>query len=48
VISRKSHGCSSFLEMLIGGLKKMKGAVFINGKIAYKPEKLFFVKESVE
>jgi len=23
--------------MLVGGLKKMKGTVFINGKIAYKP-----------
>lgn len=37
IIGRKSHGASSFLEMLTGGLKKMKGTVFINGNIAYKP-----------
>jgi ABC-type transport system involved in cytochrome bd biosynthesis fused ATPase/permease subunit len=34
--------------MLVGGLKKMKGTVFIGGKIAYKPEKVFFAKETVE
>ena len=46
VIARKSHGCTSFLEMLMGGLKKINkdGKVLINGRISYKPEKPFFIK----
>lgn len=33
--------------MIIGNFIKLEGSVLINGKIAYKPEKVFFVKESI-
>ncbi len=34
--------------MIIGNFIHLEGTVLINGKIAYKPEKVFFVKESIQ
>lgn len=37
VIGKKGQGISSFVHMLIGSMKKIKGSVFLSGKIAYLP-----------
>jgi ABC-type transport system involved in cytochrome bd biosynthesis fused ATPase/permease subunit len=39
VIGKKGQGTSSFINMLIGSMKKIEGSVFMCGKIAYLPEK---------
>lgn len=33
--------------MLVGSMKKIKGNVFLSGKIAYLPEKLIFTSTTV-
>lgn len=38
---------SSFMHMLIGSMKKIKGNVFLSGKIAYLPEKYNFASTTV-
>ena len=37
VLGKKGQGRSSFVHMLIGLMKKIKGCVFLNGKVAYLP-----------
>lgn len=37
LLGKKRAGLSSFLEMLVGNLKKVRGKVYIRGKIAYMP-----------
>ena len=37
VIGKKGQGISSFVQMLVGSMKKIKGSVFLSGKIAYLP-----------
>lgn len=34
--------------MFIGNMKKLKGKIFMNGKLVYLPEKLFFLKDTVK
>lgn len=47
LLGKKKSGCSSFLEMLVGNLKRVKGKIQICGKISFLPEKLFFLKDTV-
>lgn len=47
VIGKKGQGISSFVHMLIGSMKKIKGNVFLSGKIAYLPEKFVFASATV-
>jgi hypothetical protein len=37
VIGKKGQGISSFVHTLIGSMKKIKGSVYLSGKIAYLP-----------
>ena len=48
VIAKKGQGTSSFVHMLVGSMKKIKGNVFLSGKIAYLPEKHVFSSASVK
>jgi ABC-type transport system involved in cytochrome bd biosynthesis fused ATPase/permease subunit len=48
VIGKKGQGISSFVHMLIGSMKKIKGSVFLGGKIAYLPEKFIFSSTTVK
>jgi hypothetical protein len=34
--------------MLVGNLKKIRGKVYLKGKISYLPEKHFFLKDTVK
>lgn len=47
LLGKKKAGCSSFLEMLVGNLKRVKGKVYVRGRVSYLPEKLFFLKDTV-
>ena len=47
VIGKKGQGISSFVHMLVGSMKKIKGNVFLSGKIAYLPEKFLFASATV-
>lgn len=47
VIGKKGQGSSSFIHMLVGSMKKIKGNVFLSGKIAYLPDKFLFSSASV-
>jgi ATP-binding cassette subfamily B protein len=47
VIGKKGQGSSSFVHMLVGSMKKIKGNVFLSGKIAYLPDKFLFSSASV-
>lgn len=42
VIGRKGQGSSSFVKMLVGNLKKIRGGFYLNGRVAYIPDKPFF------
>lgn len=48
VIGKKGQGISSFVHMLVGSMKKIKGSVFLSGKIAYLPEKFLFASATVK
>jgi len=48
LLGKKNSGCSTFLEMLVGNMKKVKGKINISGKISFMPEKLFFLKDTVK
>ena len=37
VIGKKGQGISSFVHSLIGSMKKIKGNIYLGGKIAYLP-----------
>ena len=47
LLGKKRSGLSSFLEMLVGNMKKVRGKVYIRGKVAFMPEKLFFLKDTI-
>lgn len=47
IIGKRLSGRTSFLEMLVGNLKRMKGKIYMKGKVAYLPEKHFFLKDTV-
>ena len=47
VIGKKGQGSSSFVHMLVGLMKKIKGSAFLSGKIAYSPDKFLFSSASV-
>lgn len=47
VIGKKGQGISSFVHMLVGSMKKIKGNVFLSGKIAYLPDKFHFASATV-
>ena len=47
VIGKKGQGISSFMHMLVGSLKKVKGSVFLSGKVGYLPDKFHFASASV-
>lgn len=47
VIGKKGQGSSSFVHMLVGSMKKIKGNAFLSGKIAYLPDKFLFSSASV-
>lgn len=36
------------MHMLVGSMKKIKGNVFLSGKIAYLPDKFLFSSASVK
>ena len=42
VLGKKGQGRSSFVHMLVGSMKKIKGSVFLKGKVAYLPEKFVY------
>jgi ABC-type transport system involved in cytochrome bd biosynthesis fused ATPase/permease subunit len=48
VVGKKGQGISSFVHMLVGSMKKIKGSVFLSGKIAYLPEKFEFASATVK
>jgi ABC-type protease/lipase transport system fused ATPase/permease subunit len=47
VIGKKGQGISSFMHMLVGSMKKVKGNVSLHGKIGYLPDKFHFASASV-
>jgi ABC-type polysaccharide/polyol phosphate transport system ATPase subunit len=47
IIGKKGQGSSSFVHMLVGSMKKIKGNAFLSGKIAYLPDKFLFSSASV-
>lgn len=47
VIGKKGQGISSFVHMLVGSMKKIKGSVFLSGKIAYLPDNFLFASSTV-
>jgi ABC-type branched-subunit amino acid transport system ATPase component len=47
VIGKKGQGISSFVHTLVGSMKKIKGNVFLSGKIAYLPEQFHFASATV-
>ena len=47
VIGKKGQGITSFVHMLVGSMKKIKGSVFLSGKIAYLPERFIFSSATV-
>lgn len=47
VIGKKGQGISSFMHMLVGSMKKVKGNVSLYGKIGYLPDKFHFACASV-
>lgn len=48
VIGKKGQGTSSFVHMLVGSMKKIKGNVFLSGKIAYLPDRHVFSSATVK
>jgi len=48
VIGKKGQGITSFVHMLVGSMKKIKGSVFLSGKIAYLSEKFIFSSATVK
>jgi ABC-type multidrug transport system ATPase subunit len=48
LLGKRNSGCTSFLEMLVGNMKRIRGKITINGKISFLPEKLFFLKDTVK
>lgn len=48
VIGKKGSGSSSFVHMLVGNMKKIKGSVFLNGKLSYLPERYTFSSATVK
>ena len=48
VIGKKGQGISSFVHTLIGSMKKIKGSVYLSGKIAYLPQKFHFASANIE
>jgi len=37
VIGKKHSGCSSFLEMMVGNMKRVRGKIYMRGKVSYLP-----------
>ncbi len=47
ILGKKGQGKTSFLRMLIGQMKKIKGSVFINSKAGASFENLFLRKDTL-
>lgn len=48
LLGKKHSGRSSFLQMLVGNMKRVKGKISITGKISFCPEKPFLMKDTVK
>ena len=48
VLGKKGQGRSSFVHMLTGLMKKIKGSVFLRGQVAYLPEKFVYSWSSIK
>ena len=47
LLGKKDSGRSSFLQMLVGNLKRVRGKISITGRISFLSEKHFFLKDTV-
>ena len=47
ILGKKGQGKTSFLRMIMGQMKKIKGAVFINSQTAASFENHFFRKDTL-